>query len=148
MPEDQYWQWMLAWISMASRFKSNNLWCHCLPLISIFNIVGSYWLFLHHACECPIILKLCLWLPYNSQNYACKLVAYAGTLGSGIFLNCLFKFKYWTKFLNCLFMVNCDIPTILHIRSICWLSWCIICGVSSPLSYSAQQSLHISLYVY
>ena len=44
--------------------------CHCLPLILIPN---RYRLFFHYAFECPIILKLFLWVSYNSQNYACKI---------------------------------------------------------------------------
>ena len=53
-----------------------DLSCHCLPLILISKRYRS---FFHYNFEWPIILKLCLWVSYNSQNYA-------GTLGSGLFL--------------------------------------------------------------
>ena len=38
-----------------------------LPLILIFNIYV-----LNYACEHPIVLKVYLGVPYNSQNYAQK----------------------------------------------------------------------------
>ena len=46
-----------------------------------FLISNAYWLFFHYAFECPIIPKSCLWMSYNSQNYACKSTSqnYAGT---------------------------------------------------------------------
>ena len=42
-------------------------------------ILNNYQLLLNHdhACEHPMILKLCLGVTYNSQNYA-------NTLGSGL----------------------------------------------------------------
>ena len=46
-------------------------------LMSLILIFNNYQLFLNHACEHPIILKLCLGVPYSSQNYA-------GTLGSSL----------------------------------------------------------------
>ena len=58
--------------SIKVILKLIHLSCHCLPLILITN---RYQLFFHYAFECPIniILKLCLWVSYNSQNYLCKI---------------------------------------------------------------------------
>ena len=56
------------WKSSTPFLKFHHLLCYCSSLILIFN---NYQLFLNHACEHPIILKLYLWVSYNSQNYAC-----------------------------------------------------------------------------
>ena len=48
-----------------------HLLCHCLPLILISNRYTDY-SFIMHAFKCPIILKLCLLVSYNSQNYVCN----------------------------------------------------------------------------
>ena len=48
-------------------------------LVSLFAtdiISNRYLLFFHYAFECPIILKLCLWMSHNSENYVWKLQLY------------------------------------------------------------------------
>ena len=56
--------------SLLRFLKLTHLSCHCLSLILVSN---RYWLFFHYAFECPVILKLCLWVSYNSQNYPCQM---------------------------------------------------------------------------
>ena len=48
--------------------KLTYLPCHCLPLILISH---NWQLFLHHACECPIIPRITLakTVADNFQNY-------------------------------------------------------------------------------
>ena len=50
---------------------------------------SPFWLFLYHACECPIILILCLWASYYSGIMLAKTVTYnfqnyAGILRAGL----------------------------------------------------------------
>ena len=60
-------------------------------------ISKRYWWFFHYAFKCPIILKLYLWVSYNSRNYACKIShqSYAGTLGSDLLKST--DYNYWYK---------------------------------------------------
>ena len=70
--------------------------------------IGSYQFNLHHSCECPIIMKLCLWMPLQKW----QLINSAGTLGSGLLNVCtvqtklaiIIKFNYAHSYVVVLYM--------------------------------------------